>query len=411
MKDEARLSRRALLAGVVAAPLLCAVRSAGLVRPAKGATNPEYRRLRDDETGAVIHQLTSHPSINHPTYFLTSSFTPDGRHVILTSYRSGAPHLYELEFPDGPIRQLTDGDPVHPYSATISPDGAEVYFTRKGRIEAIGRKDRRTRTLLSLGGGGAPPLTTESAQFGETALSHDGRWIVTALKQGTTNGVALASTEGQSGGILTKFPRTVIHPQFHPFDSNWIEFSGDPAPRMYRVRRDGSGLECLYEHGNDEFVVHETFLGRTGDLAFTVWPKALKRMDWNTRRITTIAEFNAWHITPNRAGTAILCDTNHPDIGLQLVDVATGRRRTICQSKSSNGGTQWKTSRYAVAEDFERARAGAERKSALSWMEMPTDTVYGPQWTHPHPSFSHDEKMAAFTSDRSGHPQVYVVEL
>ncbi|PYV29255.1 MAG: oligogalacturonate lyase, partial [Acidobacteria bacterium] len=28
-----------------------------------------------------------------------------------------------------------------------------------------------------------------------------------------------------------------------------------------------------------------------------------------------------------------------------------------------------------------------------------------------HPSFSPDEKLAAYTSDVSGHPQVYVVEL
>jgi oligogalacturonide lyase len=392
LKDDTRISRRTFLAGALVT-----------------ARNSEYKRLRDEQTGATIHQLTSHASVNHPTYFLTSSFTPDGKHVIFTSYRSGAPHLYELEFPDGQMRQLTDGDPIHPYSASISRDGSEVYITRKGRIEAVRRKDRRVRVLLTLSADG-----NNDAQFGETALSHDGRWLVTAFKQGTTNGVALAGVEG-GGGVLTKFPRTVIHPQFHPSDSNWVEFSGDPAPRMYRVRRDGTGLECLYEHGNDEFVVHETFLGRTGDLAFTVWPKALKRMDWNTRRITTIAEFNAWHITPNRAGTAILCDTNHPDIGLQLVDVASGKRRTVCLSKSSNGGTQWKTSRYAVAADFERARAqrdpGVDRKSALSWMEMPTDSVYGPQWTHPHPSFSHDEKMVAFTSDRSGHPQVYVVEL
>ena len=96
---------------------------------------------------------------------------------------------------------------------------------------------------------------------------------------------------------------------------------------------------------------------------------------------------------------------------MQLVEVATGRRRTVCLTRSSNAGTQWRKSRYALAEDWEAARAGADRKGTLSWMEMPTDTVYGPQWTHPHPSFSHDEKMAAFTSDRSGHPQVYVVEL
>ena len=48
---------------------------------------------------------------------------------------------------------------------------------------------------------------------------------------------------------------------------------------------------------------------------------------------------------------------------------------------------------------------------ALSWMEVATDTVYGPQWTHPHPSFSPDETKVVFASDKSGNPQVYVAEL
>jgi oligogalacturonide lyase len=389
LKPGLRITRRALLGGLTAAPFRLIAR----------ASSSEYRRLKDDVTGATVHQLTSHPSINHPTYFLTSSFTPDRKYVIFTSYRSGAPQLYELEFPDGPMRQLTKVEGLHPYSATISRDGSEIYFTRKGSVDALRRKDLSVRTLLAL----------EGAQFGECGLSHDGLWIVTAMKQGSQNGVALASTAGKKGGVLCSFPRTIIHPQFHPTDSNWVEFSGDPAPRMHRVRRDGSGLECLYQHDNDEFVVHETFLGRTGDIVFTVWPRALRRMDWNTRKISTIAEFNAWHITPNKAGSAILCDTNHPDIGLQLVDVATGRRRTLCHPRSSNGGSQWKKSSYALEADFAAARQ--ERKEALSWMEMPTDTVYGPQWTHPHPSFSPDEKLAVYTSDVSGHAQVYAVEI
>ncbi len=174
-------------------------------------------------------------------------------------------------------------------------------------------------------------------------------------------------------------------------------------------------MECLLEHDNDEFVVHETFLGkgtsRQGvDLVFTVWPKALKRLNWETRETSTIAEFNAWHITPNRAGTQILCDTNHPDEGIFLVNVATGERRCVCLSEASNQGSQWKKSRYALAEDFAAARSAA-KSEALSWMEVATDTVYGPQWTHPHPSFSADERMVAFASDRAGHPQVYVAEI
>lgn len=347
----------------------------------------------------MIHQLTNAECVNHPPYFLTSAFTPDGKSIIFTSYRTGSAQLFEVDFPGGEIRQLTDAANFHPYSAILSPDGGKVFFTNGPKIESVNRDDLRTAVLFDL----------PEAQLGECSISPDGNWLVTAFKKGTQSGVAVCNVDGSGGEVIVVFERTVIHPQFHSVDPDWIEFAGDPAPRMFRVRRDGKDLECLHEHDNNEFVVHETFLGKTGDLAFTVWPHALKRMNWDTKEISTIADFNAWHITPNQDGTKVLCDTNHPDIGLQMVDVATGNKETICYPKSSNGGSQWKTSRYAVAEDW--AAAKNNRDESLSWMEMKVDTVYGPQWTHPHPAFSHDERMVTYTSDVSGYPQVYVVEI
>lgn len=174
---------------------------------------------------------------------------------------------------------------------------------------------------------------------------------------------------------------------------------------MHRVRRDGTGMECLYQHGNDEFIVHETFLGKTGDLVFTVWPRSLRVMDWTTRAMRTIVDYNAWHIAPDHAGRRILCDTNHPDEGLQIIDVQSGARQPLCLTGSSNQGSQWHKSRYALAEDFAQAR------NTLSWMENAVDTVYGPQHTHPHPSWSCDESMVAFASDRTGVTQVYVADV
>ncbi len=50
-------------------------------------------------------------------------------------------------------------------------------------------------------------------------------------------------------------------------------------------------------------------------------------------------------------------------------------------------------------------------RNALSWMENAADTVYGPQWTHPHPSWSTDETKVAFASDRTGTTQVYVADI
>jgi oligogalacturonide lyase len=359
----------------------------------------EHSTYRDRVTGVLIHQMTNHPSINHSTYFLQSSFTPDGRTLIFTSYRTGTSQLFAIDFPDGEIRQLTNGPPIHPYSPAINPNGDAVFFVRRGEIVRQAFACPESRTVAHF----------PSAQLGEVSLSPDGEWITAAVKQGKQCGLVTGRSDGTNWRMIP-FPRTVIHPQFHPLDPEWIEFSGDPAPRMHRVRRDGKGLECLYDHGNSEFIVHETFLGRTGQLVFTVWPKALCRLDWTTRKIDTITEFNAWHITPNRAGTLVLCDTNHPDQGLFLIEVSTGKRQLICLSESSNQGTQWKTSRYALSEDFAAAQSSA-KTGALSWMEVPTDSVYGPQWTHPHPSFSADEKLITFSSDRTGHTQVYVAEL
>ena len=362
----------------------------------------EHSAYRDPSTAAVVHQLTSHPSINHPTYFLQSSFTPDARNVIFTSYRTGCAQIFEAVWPDGPIRQLTAGPAIHPFSPAIHPDGDRVFFVRGGEIWEVNRSTLHEKRVADF----------PEAQLGECSLAPCGEWITAAIKQNSQCGLVAGRCDG-NGWRFIPFPRTVIHPQFHPLEPEWIEFAGDPAPRMHRVRRDGSGMECLYFHDNDEFVVHETFLGRTGDLVFTVWPLALRRMDWNTREIRTICEYNAWHITPNRAGTAVLCDTNHPDEGLQLIDVTTGSRRQLCLSNASNQGTQWKRSRYALPEDFAAAAAAASggRAGALSWMELPTDSVYGPQWTHPHPSFSPDETKVAFASDATGHTQVYVVEV
>jgi oligogalacturonide lyase len=335
----------------------------------------------------MIRQITDGPHINHPTYFLQSSFFPGDREMFFTSYRTGAAQLFAIVLATGETRQLSDGAPIHPYSAALHPDGRTIVVTRGGGLWA------GDRCIAEMPG----------AQFGECSISRDGEWLTAAFKQGTSNGLIVTRFDGSHQRVIP-FPRTVIHPQFHPLEPEWIEFSGDPAPRMHRVRRDGTGLECLYDHGNDEFIVHETFLGATGDLVFTIWPRALCRMDWTTREIRTITEYNAWHIAPDRTGRRILCDTNHPDEGLQIIDAAKGARRHLCDSLSSNQGTQWRKSRYALAEDFAHAR------NTLSWMESAGDTVYGPQHTHPHPSWSNDETMVAFASDRTGVTQVYVVD-
>lgn len=357
------------------------------------------REFRDEQTGCRILQLTNHPSINHHLYFLTPSLTPDESALVFASYRTGRCEYFQRPFPEGDTLQLTEEEGVHGYSGIIGPDGRSLFYTAGGAVRVVDLESRERRTLAAYQGG----------QLGECSLSADQRWLVTAIKRGGRSGLAVTATDGSSARVVLEIDRTIIHPQFHPTDPDRIAYSQDPAPRMWWAHRDGSGNECLYGHGNDEFLVHETFLGDGDSLIVVRWPYALLRFDLAARQFHTIAEFNAWHIGGSRDGRTVLCDTAHPDRGLQLVDVATGSRRTVCHPRSSNGGSQWLKDRYAVAEDW--AAAAAEKSQALSWMEMKADTVYGPQWTHPHPSFSPSERWVLYTSDVSGSPQVYAAEL
>ncbi len=374
----------------------------------KGRVWPsEIKPLRDKKTGAAVWQVTDHPSVNHNLYFLTTSFLPDENSLIFASFRSGTPNFFRTGFPEGSIVQLTDADDINSFSGLISKDGSRFFFTRGSSLVELLLDDLSERVLADFPGG----------NLGEVDLSPDGRWAVTAVRMDGENGIGIAATDaatdGSGGEIVYRQKDTVVHPQFHPTDGDTLEFASDPAPRMYLLRRDGTGKRCLHEHTNYEYVVHETWLGRTGDMIYTYWPQSIVRVRIPSLQKETVANLNAWHISPGADGEFILCDTHLPDRGIQLVETATGRQKAICLSESSNAGTQWAKGRYAEKADFEEAaRTGAcDLESARNWTDMKTDTVYGPQWTHPHPSFSPSERLATFTSDRSGHSQVYVVEI
>ena len=242
----------------------------------KGSTySTETRALKDDRTGASILQLTSHDSINHHLYPLTCSTTPDMRWLVFTSNRSGEFQYYKARFTKGDIVQLTDCEGgVHGYSGHLTPNGSELIFTTMGEVRAVDLEDLNERSLAHWGG----------ASLGEVSLSSCGRFLVTAMKWKDKNYLAVVQTDGSESELILKCDRTIIHPQFHPTDDNLIEYAQDPAPRIWLIQRDGSKNVCLYEHENDEFIVHETWLGTTGDLVTVHWPFALKRLDLSEQR-------------------------------------------------------------------------------------------------------------------------------
>ena len=359
------------------------------------------RRFRDEETGAPVIQLTDHASINHSFFFLNSSFRPGTPgQVGFVTHRGGDPQPCLFDEETGGSRCLGAPDAMQAFSPSFSKDGSFLFYTNRGgevrRIDVESLEDE-------------PLARLEGASLGECGPSPDGRWIITACKRGDRHGLFLVDIQARSGRVIHERPEKIIHPQFHPGNPELIEYAGDPRPRLFIIRSDGSGDQCLYRNGEREFIMHESFLGISDDLVFSVWPHKLARMNIHRREMETIVEINAWHMASSRDGTQIVSDTNLPDRGVLLIEPESGAHRVLCRPNSSNGGTQWEKDYPAGAETWAAIRG--EGGKDLSWMEMKVDHVYGPQWTHPHPAFDDSGTRVVYTSDCTGHPQVYVVEI
>ena len=365
-----------------------------------GATlEDEVRSFNDARTGARIHQLTQHASVNHSFFFLNSSFRPGaGGQVAFVTHRAGAPQLCLHD--SGTTTCVSAATGMQPFSPAFSGDGSSLFYTnRQGEVRQIDLHSFEDVCLAVL----------DETSLGECGPSPDGRFLITSCRRGKTHALLLVDIESREGRIIFERPQKILHAQFHGSNPDIIEYAGDPLPRLWIVRRDGSQNQCLYENAKHEFIVHESFLGAGDDLIFAVWPRKLARMNIHDRTMQTIADVNAWHMASSRDGRLIVSDTNHPDRGLLLIDPQTGATRVLCHPDSSNSGSQWHED-FAAGPEVWTAIRGDDGRS-LSWMEMKIDSVYGPQWTHPHPAFDETAQRVVYTSDCSGQPQVYVVEV
>jgi oligogalacturonide lyase len=170
------------------------------------------------------------------------------------------------------------------------------------------------------------------------------------------------------------------------------------------VNRDGTGKRLVYERkplsrpNQHEWIVHETWRPGSREIITANWPRGCVGLHVDTGAVRPVCSFNAWHPAINRQGTLMCADTTYPDLGLQLFDPrdGVGAPWTLCLSQATNEGKHWNTDHCPYDdEDYKQGK----------WR------VYAPQHTHPHPSFSPDGRFVVFTSDRTGHSQVYEVQL
>ena len=230
-----------------------------------------------------------------------------------------------------------------------------------------------------------------AAAMGTTALSRCGRWWAVKYNAGDEACLAIVDTE-QGGAEVILRRDSIAHLQFCPDDPSLIFYAGPLTDRVWVINRDGSGNRRLYARKQGEWITHESWIPGRRELAFVDWPNGVRSVHVDSGAMRTITTFNAWHAICSQDGRYMVADTNFPDIGLQLFNPldGVGDPVPLCYPEATSVGAHW--------------------QDPFPYENGPI-SVYAPQHTHPHPSFSPDNRYVVFTSDRGGYAQLYEVEL
>lgn len=385
---------------------------------AKGTLYPsESVKEVDARTYASIRRITSAPAIHHHPFFMIPAYDDAMQWTVFASDRTGKPQIFVEVRETGQLLQLTDRDDISDWSIHPSRDGRYVYFTAGfggWRVHIPSGKEEQLVDFRELANPapampaspgvtilrqGVSPQTQVAmreegmvaAAMGTTALSHDDRYWAVKFNIGKEANLVIIDTKsGESKIILQR--DTIAHMQFCPDDNNLLFYAGPLTDRVWVIQRDGSNNRRLYQRAPGEWITHESWIPGTRELAFVDWPNGVRAIQVDTGVERRVCSFNAWHPICDRSGKRMVADTNFPDIGLQIFDArdGIGMPTPIAYPEASSMGEHW-------AGPFPYENGPIK--------------VYAPQHTHPHPSFSPDGRYVIYTSDRTGHAQLYELDL
>lgn len=378
-----------------------------------------FQVTQDPDTGATMTRLTPEDVTCHRNYFYQKCFTNDGSRLIFGS-EFGQPspsnrdwHYHLLDLKSGDCLQLTDQSEENTFGGFLSPDDRHLYFVRA----------KRTLVRLDLA-----TLQEEAAYVVPDGWVGYGTWVSNSACTKMV-GIEIRASDWFPLSDWQKFremffkkPRCRLiridlqtgaretihevdcwlgHPQYRPFDDNTVAFCHEGNhdlvdARMWFIDEDGSNLRCGKTHAPGESCTHEFWVPDGSAMVYVSYLKgqsgrqirSLDPLTLQDKLLTTMPPCS--HLMSNHDGTLIVGDgcaspsdvddksgySIEPDPYLHLFDLKAGNTRRIARHDSS-------------------------------WGVYKGDR----QVTHPHPSFTPDQKQVLFSCDKQGEPGLFLASL
>ncbi|HER09281.1 MAG TPA: hypothetical protein ENO20_10270 [Bacteroides sp.] len=342
------------------------------------------------ETGREVWQITKGDDPSVACYFEGQAFTGDERYLVYSSLRTGKWMLYRVELETGVQEPLTFAErEINGDDYTVMPDGERVCYLDGWEMYANRVETGEEELLFDFKGHlPAPPRFTGS-------FTNDGRYTMVFISGDTLK--AIYRTDLETGEVLEVHRRTegrISHPLINPEDPRVISYVPGPdtqndmtlpmekRARTWKVDLDAGtdrqfltvpyGFRATHESwshdGSRFFFFRKTRPGWS--------PVAICSMDKAGGDLRVHFESDTirlGHGVSSRDGRWFISDSQEPGSNeLVLVNLESGEAQVLCRPDAS------------ITEGHDA-------------------------FAHVHPSFSPGGNYVAFTSDRTGTPQVYVV--
>ncbi|MEA9392062.1 oligogalacturonate lyase family protein [Acerihabitans sp. TG2] len=372
-----------------------------------------YYTYIDTTTGAQVTRLTPPDITCHRNYFYQKCFSRDGSKLLFSGSFDGPWNYYLLDIPRREATQLTEGLGDNTFGGFLSPDDSALFYVKDGR--KLVRVD-----LLTLNETVVYQVPDEWVGYGTwVANSTCDHMVGIEIKQQDWQPltdwqkfhdfyftepccrlVKVNLTNGQATTILQE-NRWLGHPLYRPFDDNTVAFCHEGPhdlvdARMWLINADGSQLRKVKTHAAGESCTHEFWVPDGSALVYVSYMKGsteryICRADPLTlenQRITVMPACS--HLMSNYDGSLMVGDGSNAPVDVQ-----------------DNGGYDIANDPFLYLFDIKNGTQRPIARHDTSWAVLDGDR----QVTHPHPSFTPDDRQVLFTSDMHGKPALYLASL
>ncbi len=376
---------------------------------------------QDPDTGAKVTRLTPLDVTCHRNYFYQKCFTNDGSKLIFAAEFGpdiGDParpnwnyHLLDLQ--TQVATQLTDQAGENTFGGFLSPDDKYLYFVRAERqLIRLHLSDLSEDIAYTVPAGwvGYGTWVSNSSCTQMVGIEiHADDWFPLSdwkkfhemfHKKPRCRLIRIDLGTGEREVILEK-DGWLGHPQYRPFDDNTVAYCHEGPhdlidARMWFINEDGSHMRCGKTHEKGESITHEFWVPDGSQMMFVSylegqterWICTLDPLTLVSRRITLMPPCS--HLMSNFDGTLLVGDGSGSP-----VDVANA------------SGHEIKNDPYRHLFDLKSGTRRTLARQDSSWRVYKGNR----QVTHPHPSFTPDQKQVLFSSDAEGEPALYLADL